>query len=68
MSDVKTGNVINDAFMKKLEAGITKILNNKDSSKADRIGAINAGIRLAAIKHKINTANEDDGPKGFFDK
>ncbi len=64
MSDEKT-NGSDDQFLKELESGIRKILRNKDATKADKLGAINAGVRLAAIKHRINGASGDES-EGFF--
>ena len=35
-----------------------------ESATADKLAAINAGVRLAAIKHRINGSG--DSEKGFF--
>jgi len=54
-----------DEFLAALEKGVLDIIKNKKSTKADKLSAINAGVRLAAIKHKVNGG---DGDTGFFDK
>jgi len=64
MSEIKSGD---DKFLKELEDGIRTILKNRKSTGADRLGAINAGVRLAAIKHRIAGSGPDED-KGFFDK
>lgn len=51
-------------FLTELENGVLDILNNKKSSKSDKLSAINAGTRLAAIRFKISGG---DGDKGFFE-
>jgi len=63
MSDVKSGK--DDEFLADLESAIRKILTNRKSSKADKLAAVNAGVRLAAIRHKINGREIDEG---FFGK
>lgn len=52
-----------DEFLKELEAGVRKIIRSNKSSKADKLSAINAGVKIAAIRHKINGGNDD---QGFF--
>lgn len=63
MSEVKSGE---DDLLKDLEAGVRGILKNRKASKADKLAAINAGVKLAAIKHKITGGGDDE--QGFFDK
>jgi hypothetical protein len=53
-----------DPFLDDLQAAVRKILKSNKASKADQIAAVNAGIKIAAIKHKISGGDE----KGFFDK
>jgi hypothetical protein len=65
MSDVKNGNGSGDDFLGDLEQAIRKIITNRKSSKADKLSAINAGVRLAQVRHKV-TGGDDD--KGFFGK
>jgi hypothetical protein len=62
---VSDKNGVEDTFLKELEAGVREIIKSRKSSKADKLSAINAGVKIAAIKHKITGG--DDG-KGFFDK
>ncbi len=64
MSDVKT-NGRDDEFLTELENGVRSILRNRKSSKADKLSAINAGVKIAAIKHKIGGG---DDKEGFFGK
>ena len=54
-----------DEFLAALEKGVLDIIKNKKSTKADKLSAINAGVRLAAIKHKVNGGDADEG---FFSK
>lgn len=59
-------NSSDDKFLKELETSVLAILKNRKASKADRLSAINAGIKLAAIKHKVANGGDDD--EGFFSK
>jgi hypothetical protein len=63
MSEVN-GDVKNDEFLTALENSVRSILRGK-GSKADKLAAINAGIRLAAIKHKVYNGESEEG---FFGK
>jgi hypothetical protein len=54
-----------DEFLAALEKGVLDIIKNKKSTKADKLSAINAGVRLAGIKHKIAGGDQDEG---FFGK
>ena len=47
MSDI---NGKDDGFLAALEKGVLDIIKNKKSTKADKLSAINAGVRLAATK------------------
>lgn len=62
MSDI---NGKDDGFLAALEKGVLDIIKNKKSTKADKLSAINAGVRLAAIKHKVQGGDQDEG---FFGK
>ena len=62
MSDI---NGKTDEFLAALEKGVLDIIKNKKSTKADKLSAINAGVRLAAIKHKVQGGDQDEG---FFGK
>lgn len=53
-----------DEFLTQLENAVIKIVKNNKSSKADKLAAINAGVKIAAIKHKISGG--DDSKEGFF--
>lgn len=50
-----------DDLIEVVEASVRKILKNRKASEAGKVAAINAGIRLIAIRHKIM---EPD--RGFF--
>lgn len=52
-----------DAFLAELEEGVRKIIKSNKSSKAEKLAAINAGVKIAAIRHKINGGDDD---QGFF--
>ena len=54
-----------DPFLTEMEKAVRSIINNRKASRADKLAAINAGTKLAAIRYKINGG---DGDKGFFDK
>jgi hypothetical protein len=66
MQEVKNGNGSGDDFLGDLEQAIRKIITNRKSSKADKLSAINAGVRLAQVRHKVNGGEDSD--KGFFSK
>ena len=59
------GNGKDDDFLAVLEKGVRDIIKNRKSSKADRLSAINAGVKVAQIRHRINGGDDD---KGFFGK
>jgi hypothetical protein len=65
MSDVKTDTDKDEQFLDDLEEGIKKVMRAKKSSNAEKVSAINAGIRLAAIRYKVAGG---DPETGFFDK
>jgi hypothetical protein len=50
-------------FMQVLEDTVRRILANRKTKPEDRTAAINAGIKLLAIKHRISGGDV----KGFFD-
>jgi hypothetical protein len=64
MSDLN-GNGKDDDFLAVLEKGVRDIIKNRKSSKADRLSAINAGVKVAQIRHRINGGDDE---KGFFGK
>jgi hypothetical protein len=53
----------NGEFVQVLEDTVRRILANRKTKPEDRTAAINAGIKLLAIKHKIDGGDM----KGFFD-
>lgn len=61
MSNVNSGD---DKFLKKLEDSVTGILNNRKATKTEKLAAINAGVKVAQIRHKITGGGEED--EGFF--
>ena len=66
MSDVSaTNGKGDDPFLTELERSITTMIKLKKISKAEKIAAINAGIRLAAIKHKVFGSDPEEN---FFSK
>lgn len=65
MSDVKSG-LEEDPFLAKLETAVSDILKNRKSTKTEKLAAINAGVKVAQIKHRINGGADDE--KGFFNK
>lgn len=65
MADAPNGKTKDDDFLSELEEGVRKILRNKKSAKADKLSAINAGVKIAAIRHKISGG---EGDEGFFGK
>lgn len=54
-----------DKFLDEMQAAVLRIVKNKKASKADQLSAINAGVKLAAIRHRVAG---DIGEKSFFDK
>jgi hypothetical protein len=52
-----------DEFLKALMDGVRKVLDNRKANPSERMAAVNAGVKLLAIRHKIS---DGDG-KGFFD-
>lgn len=58
----KTNGTDPDDFMATLESALRGIVKNRKTSKADKISAIREGVKLLAIKNKINSGDEE----GFF--
>lgn len=54
-----------DALLTDLEDVVKKIITGKKVSMENKLAAINAGVRLLAIRHKINGGPQDEG---FFGK
>lgn len=49
-----------ETFMAILEAGVTKVLENRKATAAERMAAVNAGVKLLAIRHKIEGSEDSD--------
>jgi hypothetical protein len=56
----KTGSG-DDVFHTELENAVRAVIKNRKSKPADKLSAINAGVRLAAIKHKISNGDPEEG-------
>lgn len=52
-----------DPLLTALEKGITDVLSNAEATVKDKMAAIAAGVKVAAIKHKISGGDQG----GFFD-
>lgn len=55
---------VSDELITMLEKGITDVINDKEATVKDKMSAIAAGVKVAAIKHRL--ANPDE-KGGFFD-
>jgi hypothetical protein len=51
-------------FIDELEQGVRSVLKKKGSTAAERLNAVQAGIKLLAVRHKI----EGDETDNFFTK
>jgi hypothetical protein len=56
-------NGASEDFMTTLENGVKSVLKNKKASASERMAAVNAGVKLLAIRHKI----DGNDVKGFFE-
>lgn len=54
-----------DELLNDLEIAVKKIVKGGKTSMENKLAAINAGVRLLAIRHKINGGPQDEG---FFGK
>lgn len=61
MQHVKNETGKGDELITELELAVRQIIKNRKTKPADKLSAINAGVRLAAIKHKINGTEPDEG-------
>lgn len=52
-----------DKFLDELEDAVRAMLKNKKASKADQLSAIAHGVKIAAIRHRIEGGTDD---KNFF--
>jgi len=57
-----TDNAASAEFLAVLEDGVKKVLSNKRSTPSERMAAVNAGVKLLAIRHKISGGDDE----GFF--
>jgi hypothetical protein len=48
-----------DAFLDILEEGVKSVLKDKSCENSDRVAAINAGVKVAMIRHRISGGDED---------
>jgi hypothetical protein len=53
-----------NAFLDILEQGVKDVLKDKSTEPSDRVAAINAGVKVAMIRHRISP----EGEEGFFGK
>jgi hypothetical protein len=61
MSEMKKNGSGDDVFLTELENAVRLVLKNRKSKPTDKLAAINAGVRLAAIKHKISNGDPEEG-------
>ena len=61
MSEMKKNGSGDDVFLTELENAVRLVLKNRKSKPTDKLAAINAGVRLAHIKHKISNGEPDEG-------
>jgi hypothetical protein len=48
-----------DKFLDVLEEGVRKVLDNPKSKPSERVAAISAGVKVAMIRHRISSGEED---------
>lgn len=48
-----------DDFLRTLEDGVRDVLKDKEATAGERISAINAGAKVAMIRHRIKDGDED---------
>jgi hypothetical protein len=61
MTEMKKPEGRDDVFLTELENAVRLVLKNRKSKPTDKLAAINAGVRLAAIKHKISNGDPEEG-------
>jgi hypothetical protein len=64
MSEMKKNPASDDVLLTALEVAALKIMKSNKSTTAEKLSAINAGTRIAAIKHRVSGGNDDS--EGFF--
>lgn len=62
MAEIKTeqANGKSEDFMATLENGVKQVLGNRKATAAERMAAVNAGVKLLAIRHKIEGSEDSD--------
>ena len=49
-----------DNFVRLLEAGVERVLRDKEATASERLAAVNAGAKLLMIRFKISGSDEDN--------
>jgi hypothetical protein len=47
-------------FMTALEEGVRAVLKNRKASASERMAAVNVGVKLLAIRHKISGSDDSE--------
>lgn len=63
MSDRKKDDQ-DEVLVSELESAIRTVIKSRKASPSERVAAIGMGVKLLAVKHKINGGDDT----GFFDK
>lgn len=59
MAGAKDQKAETDKFLDILEKGVKDVLADKSCEQSDRVAAINAGVKVAMIRHRISGADEE---------
>ena len=59
MAAAKDQKAETDKFLDILEQGVKDVLKDRDCEQSDRVAAINAGVKVAMIRHRISGGDED---------
>jgi hypothetical protein len=59
MAASKDHKVETDKFLDILEQGVKDVLKDSECAQSDRVAAINAGVKVAMIRHRISGGDED---------
>jgi len=57
-----------DTFLSDLEEGVRAILRDANASAAEKLKAIEAGAKVAMIRHRMTADDGDEAGGNFFDK
>ena len=49
-----------DNFVRLLEAGVERVLRDKEATASERLAAVNAGAKLLMIRFKISGSDEEN--------